>query len=267
MASAIMDGLVSKGTVTGPDKICCSDLYPPSVEKKIEQGYFASLKNSDVCERENDAIILAVKPNYVVDVCKDIIAANSDSLVISVAAGITLATLESYLPGKRVVRVMPNTACLVGESASGYAMGSLTNDNDKAIVQLIFGSVGLAIEQKEDLLNAVTGVSGSGPAYVFLFMEALADAGVRVGLSRADATKLAAQCVKGAAEMVLTTGSSPAVLKDQVCSPGGTTIAGVDALEQGGFRTATINAVKAATRRSYQLAGNSEETIANKYNL
>jgi pyrroline-5-carboxylate reductase len=111
----------------------------------------------------------------VVDVCHDIIHASGDSLVISVAAGVTLKTLEANLPGRRVVRVMPNTACLVGESASGYAMGSLANDSDRVIVERIFGSVGVALEQKEDLLNAVTGLSGSGPAYVFQFIEALAD--------------------------------------------------------------------------------------------
>lgn len=206
---------MSKAVVSGTDKIACADPFVGTVEKKKDQGYFASQKNSDVCERQNDAIIICVKPHYVADVCKDIAASKDDALVISVAAGITLKTLEENLPNRRVVRVMPNTACLVGESASGFAMGSLANDNDRAIVETIFGSVGIALEQKEDLLNAVTGVSGSGPAYVFQFMEALSDAGVRVGLSRNDSLKLAAQTVKGAAEMVLSTGNSPAVLKDQ----------------------------------------------------
>ena len=175
MASAIMDGLVNKG-VTSKDKIACADPYLGTVEKKIEQGYFASQSNADVCRRNNDAIIICVKPQHVVDVCKDIVKAGGDALIISVAAGITLQTLQDSLPQRRVIRVMPNTACLVGESASGYSLGSLATSADRAMLQTIFGSVGLAVEQhQEDLLNAVTGLSGSGPAYVFAFIEALAD--------------------------------------------------------------------------------------------
>jgi pyrroline-5-carboxylate reductase len=128
---------------------------------------------------------------------------------------------------------MPNTPCLVGEAATGFALGSLATDSDRQIVQTIFGSVGLASEISEVLLNAVTGVSGSGPAYVFQFIEALSDGGVRAGLPRSVATQLAAQTVKGAAEMVLQTGEHPGELKDKVASPGGTTIAGVAALEEG----------------------------------
>jgi pyrroline-5-carboxylate reductase len=128
---------------------------------------------------------------------------------------------------------MPNTGCLIAQSASGFAMGELCEDEDKQVVEKIFGAVGIALEIKEVLLNAVTGLSGSGPAYVFQFIEALADGGVRSGLTREVATQLAAQTVKGAAEMVLLTGEHPGKLKDQVCSPGGTTIAGVEALENG----------------------------------
>jgi pyrroline-5-carboxylate reductase len=145
------------------------------VERKKEQGYFASQQNMDVCQCDNDAIVICVKPNYVTEVCRDIVAAENDAVVISVAAGITLKTLEEHLPNRRVVRVMPNTACLVGESASGFSLGTLATAEDKATVETIFGSVGIALEQKEDLLNAVTGLSGSGPAYVFQFIEALAD--------------------------------------------------------------------------------------------
>jgi pyrroline-5-carboxylate reductase len=158
---------------------------------------------------------------------------SSTAVIISVAAGITLESLEKFLPGRRVVRIMPNTPCLVGEAASGFSLGTLANDNDRKIVNSIFGAVGVAVEVKEILLNGVTGVSGSGPAYVFQFIEALADGGVRVGLPRATAQQLAAQVVKGAAEMVLQTGEHPGVLKDRVCSPGGTTIAAVAKLEEG----------------------------------
>ena len=239
------------------------------MEVARKKGIFATESNKTVCERSRDAIIIAVKPDVVAKVCGDIAAVETsvNALVISVAAGVTIETLENNLPGRRVARVMPNQGCTVGQSASGFALGSLCTNEDRDIVQAIFGSCGMARETKEFLLNAVTGLSGSGPAYVFEFIEALADGGVRVGLPRAEALQLAAQTVKGAAEMVLVTGKHPGELKDRVCSPGGTTIAGVDELEKGGVRAATIEAVKAATRRSMQLAGVSESDITNKYNL
>lgn len=267
MATAIMDGLVAKSVVSTPESIACSDVFEMAVTDASKKGYHATKSNQEVCQRSKDAIILAVKPNIIPDICADVMNAGGSALIISVAAGVTLETLEKNLPGRRVVRVMPNTACLVGEAASGYAMGSLCNADDNQIVQLIFGSCGLAREFKEVLLNAVTGVSGSGPAYVFQFIEALADGGVRAGLPREDAVLLAAQTLKGAAEMVLVTGMHPGQLKDMVCSPGGTTITGVDELEKGGLRTTVMQAVKSATRRSMQLGGITEEEITTKYNL
>lgn len=235
MASALMDGLLAKKSLSGPASISCSDVWQPSLDRAAEKGYNAYPTNDKVCESAKTAIILAVKPNIIETVCKDIMAAKdeNDAVIISIAAGVTLKTLEASLPGRRVIRVMPNTPCLVGEAAAGFALGSLATDADREIVKTIFGSVGLAVEVAEKLLDAVTGVSGSGPAYVFQFIEALSDGGVRAGLSRDVATKLAAQTVKGAAEMVLQTGKHPGLLKDGVTSPGGTTIAGVEALEQG----------------------------------
>lgn len=265
MASALMGGL--EKLVKDPSSISCSDVWKPSVEKAASKGYTAMESNEEVCKNAKDAIVIAVKPNVVEDVCGDIRKVESDALIISIAAGVTLDSLEKFLPGRRVVRVMPNTPCLVGEAASGYAMGSLCVDQDREIVQGLLGSVGIAKEIKEVLLNAVTGVSGSGPAYVYQFIEALADGGVRSGLPRDVAMELAAQTVKGAAEMVLKTGEHPGKLKDNVTSPGGTTIAGVEALENGGFRAAAISAVKAATKRSMQLGGIPEEEIRNKHNL
>lgn len=268
MASALMDGLIAKKTISSPSSIVCSDIYPPSLERAAEKGYNTSSTNEKVCKDAKTAIILAVKPNVIPKVCQDIAQEKgSDALIISIAAGVTLNTLEGNLPGRRVVRVMPNTPCLVGEAAAGFALGKLANEADREIVKTIFGSVGLAMEVKEELLDAVTGLSGSGPAYVFQFIEALSDGGVRSGLPRDVATKLAAQTVKGAAEMVLQTGKHPGLLKDGVTSPGGTTIAGVEALEKGGLRATTISAVKAATKRSMQLGGVSSEDIAHKYNL
>eukprot|EP00956_Cyclotella_meneghiniana_P045425 scaffold368165_cov83-Cyclotella_meneghiniana.AAC.6 len=200
--------------------------------------------------------------------CNDIMdAKDSGAVIISIAAGITLETLEKALPGRRVVRVMPNTPCLVGEAACGFALGTLATDEDRTLVKTLLDAVGLSMEVSETLLNAVTGLSGSGPAYVFQFIEALSDGGVRAGLPRNVATMLAAQTVKGAAEMVLSTGKHPGQLKDAVTSPGGTTIAGVEALEKGGFRATTISAVTAATKRSMQLGGTSDEEIKNKHGL
>jgi pyrroline-5-carboxylate reductase len=233
MASALMDGLLNKNVVADPSAITCSDLYEPALEKARKKGCVATKSNMEVFERSKDAIILAVKPNNIPDVCADLSSVDSSALVISIAAGVTLESLETSLPGRRVVRVMPNTPCLIGEGAAGYALGSLANDNDRDIVQTIFGSVGYASELSEILLNAVTGLSGSGPAYVFQFIEALSDGGVRAGLPRAVATQLAAQTVKGAAEMLIQTGKHPGELKDGVTSAGGTTIAGVEALEKG----------------------------------
>lgn len=233
MASALMSGLVAKDIVAGPSAITCSDVWQPSLDKAQSNGFSTTKSNEEVVRNSKDAIIIAVKPFVVADVCADIMKESSEAVVISIAAGVTLDFLQSKLPGRKVVRVMPNTPCLVGEAASGFALGNLCTDDDRKIVETVFGSVGVAKEIKEVLLNAVTGLSGSGPAYVYQFIEALADGGVRSGLPRAVALELAAQTVKGAAEMVLQTGTHPGQLKDNVTSPGGTTIAGVEALERG----------------------------------
>mmetsp|Transcript_4095 Transcript_4095/g.8673 ORF Transcript_4095/g.8673 Transcript_4095/m.8673 type:complete len:296 (-) Transcript_4095:263-1150(-) len=267
MASALMDGLVASKVVSSAGNISCADPWQPCRAAATEKGMFASSSNDDVIERAKDVIIIAVKPNIVPAACVDIAAIKSDALVISVAAGVTIKTLEELMPGRRVVRIMPNTPCLVGEAASGFSLGSHANDHDREIVKQIFGAVGVAMEVTEPMLDAVTGLSGSGPAYVFQFIEALADGGVRSGLPRAVAMQLAAQTVKGAADMVLQTGKHPGLLKDGVTSAGGTTIAGIEALEKGGLRSATISAVRAATKRSMQLGGVSAEDIENKYGL
>jgi len=269
MASAMMDGLLAKG-VCQPSDIICSDRYQPSLDKARSKGVNGTTDNSEVVANAKDAIILAVKPHIISKVCDDIMNASKggeNALIISIAAGVSLETLESSLRSRRVVRVMPNTPCLVGEGAAGFAMGSQCTEADRELVKTIFGSFGTASELNEVLLNAVTGLSGSGPAYVFQFIEAMADGGVRAGLPRSAAIELAAQTVKGAAEMVLKTGQHPGQLKDQVTSPGGTTIAGVEALEQGGLRGTVIGAVLSATKRSMQLGGISEEDIRHKHNL
>jgi len=175
-------------------------------------------------------------------------------LVISVAAGVPIAALERQLgTGARIVRAMPNTPCLVGRGATAVSGGEHATPGDLQLAKKIFDSVGLTVVLDESALDAVTGLSGSGPAYIFLIIEALSDAGVKVGLSRHIALKLAAQTVLGSAHLLLETGEHPGTLKDQVTSPGGTAIAGLHTLEAGGLRTTLIDAVEAATRRAREL--------------
>ena len=206
-----------------------------------------------------NVVILAVKPQVMHEAIKPLAEAiksgsKSPPLVVSIAAGISIAKLELSLPpGTRVIRVMPNTPCLIGRGASGMATGSAATADDAKLISELLATVGLVEVVPEPLLDAVTGLSGSGPAYVFQIIEALSDGGVKMGLPRAIATRLAAQTLAGAAEMLLSTGQHPGALKDSVTSPGGTTIAGLHAMEQGGVRAALIDAVEAATLRSREL--------------
>ena len=204
-------------------------------------------------------VILAVKPQVMGDALKPL----SDSIrthtktgpiVVSIAAGIPISRLEGALPiSTRVIRVMPNTPCLIGRGASGLATGSVASADDAKLISELLATVGIVETVPEPLLDAVTGLSGSGPAYVFQMIEALSDGGVKMGLPRAIATRLAAQTLAGAADMLLTTGQHPGALKDSVTSPGGTTIAGLHAMELGGVRAALMDAVEAATLRSREL--------------
>ncbi|MDZ4818178.1 MAG: pyrroline-5-carboxylate reductase [Planctomycetota bacterium] len=253
MARALARGLVA-AELTAGSKISFSDpieaaasefsaLIPQAVQARSN---LAVVQNSDV-------VFLAVKPQQMAGVLSEIAASANGKLVISIAAGIRLSKLTEGLPGARLVRVMPNTPCLVGQSASAFALGKNATPADGELVQRMLEAVGRAMQVEEKLLDAVTGLSGSGPAFVFVLIEALSDGGVKCGLSREAATTLAAQTVLGAAMMVLETKEHPAVLKDRVASPGGTTIAGLQVLENGGFRAALIGAVEAATRRSIEL--------------
>jgi len=204
-------------------------------------------------------IILAVKPQVMTEAIQPLAESfksvkASSPLIVSIAAGVPIAKLEQLLPqGMRVIRVMPNTPCLIGRGASGLSAGSAATADDSRLIGELLATVGLVEILSEPLLDAVTGLSGSGPAYVFQMIEALSDGGVKMGLPRATATRLAAQTLAGAAEMLLSTGLHPGALKDSVTSPGGTTIAGLHAMEVGGVRAALINAVEAATLRSREL--------------
>jgi pyrroline-5-carboxylate reductase len=201
-----------------------------------------------------DVVFLAVKPQYVAEAAPEARGAVDEAkLVVSIVAGVTLAKLAQQFGTGRLVRVMPNTPCLVGEAAAAYCLGEGASPDDGQLVKDLLSAVGVAIQVEERLLDAVTGLSGSGPAYAFVMIEALADGGVRMGLPRDVALTLAAQTLLGAAKMVLHTHEHPAMLKDRVASPGGTTIAGLQALEERAVRGALIAAVEAATRRSMEL--------------
>jgi len=203
----------------------------------------------------SDLLVVALKPGVVRQVLPGLARSiTPDKLVVSIAAGITLAELERMLsPGTRVIRVMPNTPCLVGSGAAAFALGSAATDADGDLVNQILASVGISFLLPEPLLDAVTGLSGSGPAFVAVIIEALADGGVLCGLPRDVALKLAAQTLLGTARLILETGKQPAQVKDMVASPGGTTIEGLRALEQGGLRAALIAAVEAAALKSETL--------------
>lgn len=242
-------GLVSKDQVMASD---VSDVLRQAIAKDL--GIKVTPDNGKICDFA-DVVILAVKPQIVDSVIKEVAKKlGKAKLLVSVAAGVPLSRLEANLvQGARVVRVMPNIPCVVGAGASGYAGGAHATAKDLENVGLILNSFGIALPVEEKYLDAVTGLSGSGPAYVFLFIEALADGGVQAGLSREVALKLALQTVYGSARMALESAKHLGELRDEVTSPGGTTIAGLYALEQKGFRGTVMEAVASATRRSQEL--------------
>jgi pyrroline-5-carboxylate reductase len=219
-----------------------------------EIGATIANSNGELCQNA-DLLVLAVKPQSIESLLQEIRASVSDRhLLVSIVTGISIGKLTQLLGSpRRIVRVMPNTPCLVGEAASGIAAGPTATKEDAELVERLFRSVGVAHRVSEPLLDAVTGLSGSGPAYVYQVIESLSDGGVKAGLSREVATALAAQTVLGAAKMVLETGLHPGQLKDMVTSPAGTTISGLAVLEQRAVRSAFIDAVDAASRRAREL--------------
>jgi pyrroline-5-carboxylate reductase len=245
----IRAGLASKEQVTASD---VSEQLRAAIVKELDIK--ATPDNSALCDFA-DIVILAVKPQIVDPVAKEISRKIGKSkLLVSVAAGVPIARIEANLQkGARVVRVMPNIPCVVGAGAAGFAGGTNATAADLEKVGAILNSFGIGMAVEEKYLDAVTGLSGSGPAYVFLFMEALADGGVQVGLTRDVALKLAVQTVYGAAKMALESNKHLGELKDAVTSPGGTTIAGLYAMEQKGFHGTVMDAVVSATRRSQEL--------------
>jgi pyrroline-5-carboxylate reductase len=254
MATALAKGFLASGRLTA-DRLMACDVVPAAAEKFREQtGSHVGETVGDVLLAA-DVVFLAVKPQHMAGLLAEAApGVRAEHLFVSIAAGVPLATLEKGLgPTARVIRVMPNTPCLVGQGASALALGTRATPSDGELVRDLFCTVGVALTLPEHLLDAVTGLSGSGPAYVYVMIEALADGGVRMGLPREAALRLAAQTVLGAAQMVLATGQHPGALKDAVASPGGTTIAGLQVLEQRAVRGALIDAVEAATERSQTL--------------
>ncbi len=254
MAEALVKGLL-RGHVAEPREIVCADRRAERGPELV-QRYGVQFTPSNVeAARRADVVVLSVKPQIMSGVLAEIAPALDDrKLVISIAAGVPVAAIERKLGhGVRVVRTMPNTPALVGAGATALCAGAHATAEDLRQARALFDAVGRTVEVDESQLDAVTGLSGSGPAYVFLVIEALSDAGVKMGLPRATSLDLAAQTVLGSAKLLLETGEHPGRLKDQVTSPGGTTIAGVHALEAGGLRTTLIDAVEAATRRSQEL--------------
>ncbi len=254
MATAIVRGLLHVGVL--PSQVMIGDVARARLDKVQSEhaGLLATTENPEIC-RFADVVVLAVKPQIVDKVLPQIAPHwRPESLLVSVAAGVSTAAIESKMPpGARVIRTMPNTAATVLAGATAICRGAHAGDDDVALAEQLFGAIGRTVVLDETLIDAVTGLSGSGPAYVMLIIEALADGGVKVGLHRDTALMLAAQTVFGSAKLLLETGEHPGRLKDMVTSPGGTAIAGLHTLEAGGLRTTLINAVEAATNRSAEL--------------
>lgn len=254
MGEALIHGLLY-GHLCRPEQIFCSDVRAEKLKAIREKYGVKSTSHNVEVVKQSDIVILAVKPQIMKQVVEEIAKyLDLSKLIISIAAGVPLDAIEACArKDLKLIRVMSNICVSVREGVSAIVGGKHALKEDLMMAKTIFDSVGKSLFIEEDLLDAVTGLSGSGPAYIFLIIDALADAGVKVGLSRDDALILASQTVLGAAKMLIETGEHPGKLKDMVTSPGGTAIAGLHTLEEGGLRTTLINAVEVATQRSKAL--------------
>jgi len=254
MGEAMIRGLLKAGLVPAED-IFATDVRLDRLEQLGKLYGIHTLSDNGLLVKRVEVVILAVKPQIIHAVLKEVApAVTVGQLFISLAAGVPTAALRADLPrGVRLIRVMPNTPALVLEGVTAVAKADGLQQGDLETAEEIFGAVGKVVVLEEEALDAVTGLSGSGPAYVALMIEALADGGVKVGLDRLTAMTLAAQTVLGSAKLLIETGAHPGQLKDMVTSPGGTAIAGIAALEEGGFRRTLISAVERATLRSREL--------------
>ncbi len=262
MGGAISGGLVAK-KVFSADEVAAFDVNSKAAEefsRRTGCAAFSKLEDAAAALNEAQTVLLAVKPQVLEPALRNINSADgilplSRKLVVSIVAGVPIVRLSALISSDRIVRVMPNTPALVGAGAAAFAPGAGATAEDIALVGKILSAVGMARQMKESDLDAVTALSGSGPAYVFAFIQALADGGVAEGLSREAALALAVQTVLGSAEMVARSGEHPAVLKDAVTSPGGTTVRALEVLEDRGFAGTVIQAVRAAAQRSRELGG------------
>ena len=256
MGRALVIGAIEAKQISAAD-VVAFDIQTAAVETLVTEQGVSSASTLREVVTSCDTILLCTKPGDVPEVLREIATFGTDPnriLLISVAAGVTIASIENFIFNHaRVVRAMPNTPALVGKGAAAFSPGSNATQKDIDFVSGLLASVGNVVEVPEHLMDAVTGLSGSGPAFVYILIEAMADGGVASGLSRDKALELASQTVLGAATMVNETGLHPALLKDMVASPGGTTIAGIASLEEHGFRNAIIKAVKTANQRSIEL--------------
>ena len=265
MGEALIHGLLY-GHLCRPDQILCSDVRAERLKAIREKyGVKTTSHNAEVV-KQSEILILAVKPQIMKPVVEEIAKyLDLSKLIISIAAGVPMDAIESCArKDLKLIRIMPNICVSVREGVSAIASGKHATKDDLMMAKTIFDSVGKSLFIEEYLLDAVTGLSGSGPAYIFLIIDALADAGVKVGLSRDDALILASQTVLGAAKMLIETGEHPGKLKDMVTSPGGTAIAGLHTLEEGGLRTTLINAVEVATQRARVLGEMMKNDLTNK---
>jgi pyrroline-5-carboxylate reductase len=254
MGGVLLGSIISHGLMKADD-LMVSDASAVRLEELRKlYGVRTTNDNREVAGAA-DPVILAVKPQNMAEVLEEISEAGKrPGVIVSIAAGISTSFIEGYLKkGARVIRAMPNTPAMIGEGVTALACGAGATEDDLALVRIIFDSVGITVIVEERLMDAVTGLSGSGPAYGFVVIEALSDAGVRMGLSRDVALKLSAQTILGAAKLCLESGKHPAELRDMVTSPGGTTIAGLKALEEGKIRATLMAAVEAATIRAREL--------------
>ena len=254
MGTALLQGIVSR-QVLPAGGVTIFDAHAPALAAALAllPGVQVAADAASAA-RSSQAVLLCVKPAGILPLITSLQEVAESRLLISIAAGVTLKAMEAAAGHHRVIRVMPNTPALIGQGAAAYATGHSATPADAAATETLLGAVGTVTRVAEPLLDAVTGLSGSGPAYVYTFIEALADGGLAEGLSKEQALQLAAQTVAGAAALVLQSGLHPAILRDQVTSPGGTTIAGLAVLESRAFRSACIEAVRAAARRSRELA-------------
>jgi len=257
MGLSLLSRLIAQ-EIYHPTEVLVSEKTPERRDFLAQQYHVAVTADGRFCWDTAEVVFLAVKPQVFGAVAKEFaqVQISHSPLVISILAGVPLSQLEAAFPKLSVIRAMPNTPATIGAGMTALAYGSYVNAAEQEIAQRLFRAVGEVVEVPETLMDAVTGLSGSGPAYVALLVEALADGGVAAGLPRAIAYQLALQTVLGTSQLLKETKIHPAELKDRVTSPGGTTIAGIAELERAGFRSSLIEAVKAATKRSQELGNN-----------